>query len=83
MHAAPLTNWTHVAVVYDGGTPSLYLNGALAHRGVQSQFKVHSGFSVDPAGGSAFKGQVSGLCDFGRALTAAEVAELGKVEATG
>jgi hypothetical protein len=77
-YAAPLTNWTHVVVVYESGTPNLYLNGALAHRGVQSQFKVHSGFSVDPASGSAFKGQVSGLCDFGRALTATEVAELAK-----
>jgi hypothetical protein len=83
VYAAPLTNWTHVAIVYEGGTPSLYLNGALTHRGVQSQFKVHSGFSVDPAGGSVFKGQVSGLGDFGRALTAAEVAELAKSKPPG
>ena len=79
-YAAPLTNWTHVAVVYEGGAPSLYLNGGLAHRGVQSRFQVHSGFSVDPAGSSAFKGQLSGLCDFGRALTAEEVAELAKAK---
>jgi len=77
-YAAPLTNWTHVAVVYEGGTPSLYLNGEPAHRGVQSHFTVHSGFSVDPAGSSAFKGQLSGMCDFGRPLTAAEVADLAK-----
>jgi hypothetical protein len=83
VYAAPLTNWTHVATVYDGGTPSLYLNGGLAHRGVQSQFKVHSGFSVDPAGGSAFKGQVSGLGDYCRALTAVEVAELAKSKPPG
>ena len=82
-YAAPLINWTHVAVVYEGGTPSLYLNGTLAHRGVQSVFKVHSGFSVDPAGGSAFKGQVSGLGDFGHALTAGEVAELAESKPPG
>ena len=82
-YAAPLTNWTQVAVVYEGGTPSLYLNGTLAHRGVPSQYKVHSGYSVDPASGSAFKGQLSGLSDYGRALTAAEVAELAESKPPG
>ena len=75
---ASLTNWTHIAVVYEGGTPSLYLNGELARRGLQSQFKVHSGFSVDPGGSAAFKGELSGLRDFGRALSAADVADLAK-----
>jgi hypothetical protein len=44
--AAALTNWTHVAVVYHHGKPSLYLNGALAHTGQQSSFVVHSGVGV-------------------------------------
>ncbi len=57
-HSAPLTNWTHVAVVYQDGTPSLYLNGELAHRGLKSRFTVHSGFSVDPSGGGSFKGEL-------------------------
>ena len=77
-HAAPLTNWTHVAVVYQDGTPSLYLNGELAHRGLKSRFTVHSGLSVDPTGSGTFKGELGGLRDFGRPLTAAEVAELAK-----
>jgi hypothetical protein len=77
-HPARLTNWTHMAVVYQDGTPSLYLDGALAHRGVQSRFTVHSGLSVDPSGGGNFKGELRGLRDFARPLGAAEVAELAK-----
>ncbi|HOC56407.1 MAG TPA: glycosyl hydrolase [Verrucomicrobiota bacterium] len=79
-HRAPLTNWTHIAVVYQDGTPSLYLNGTLAHRGVRSRFNVHSGLSVEPSGGGNFKGELSGLRDFGRPLGAAEVAELAKAK---
>jgi len=79
-HPAPLTNWTHIAVVYQDGAPSLYLNGAIAHTGVRSRFTVHSGLSVDPSGGGNFKGELSGLRDFGRSLGAAEVAELAKAK---
>jgi hypothetical protein len=79
-HPAPLTNWTHVAVVYQEGIPNLYLNGAFAHQSVNSRFTVHSGLSVDPAGGGNFKGEVRGMRDFGRALAAAEVTELAKTK---
>ncbi|MCX6895406.1 MAG: glycosyl hydrolase, partial [Verrucomicrobia bacterium] len=43
VHAASLTNWTHVAVVYRAGQPSLYLNGRLARTGLKSTHTVHSG----------------------------------------
>jgi len=76
----PVTNWTHVAVVYQDGAPSLYLNGELAHRGLKSRFTVHSGLSVDPSGGGAFKGELSGLRDFDHPLTATEVADLSKAK---
>jgi hypothetical protein len=78
--SAPLTDWTHIAVVYRDGEPSLYLNGELAHRGLKSRFTVHSGFSVDPSGSGSFKGELGGLRDFDRSLTAAEVAELAKAK---
>jgi len=81
-HRAPLTNWTHIAVVYQDGAPSLYLDGTLAHKGLKSRFNVHSGLSVEPSGGGNFKGELSGLRDFGRPLGAAEVAELAKAKPT-
>ncbi len=39
---APLSGWTHVALVYRDGAPSLYLNGSLARQGQRSQFTVHA-----------------------------------------
>jgi hypothetical protein len=36
VYDTPITNWTHVAVVYSGRQPSLYLNGNLVHVGVMS-----------------------------------------------
>ncbi len=80
VHDAPLTNWTHFAVVYRDGQPSLYLNGELAHRGLKSRFTVHSGLSVDPSGSGAFRGEVGRMQDFDRPLAAAEVADLAKAK---
>jgi hypothetical protein len=77
-HAAPLTNWTHLAVVYEGGVPCLYLNGQLADRGIKSQRMVHSGVSAPQGGGSGFKGERGEFEDFARALTADEIAALAK-----
>jgi hypothetical protein len=39
----PLAGWTHVALVYRGGAPSLYLNGAPAGQGKASGKRVHPG----------------------------------------
>src|SRR5690606_27116359 len=36
VHAATITDWTHVAVVYNNKTPSLYLNGVFAKTGLTS-----------------------------------------------
>jgi hypothetical protein len=66
--------------VYQDGQPSLYLNGELAHRGLKSRFTVHSGLSVDPSGSGTFKGELGGLRDFDRPLTATEVADLAKAK---
>ena len=39
-----LTDWTHIAVVYENRQPVLYLNGTFAMRGLQSpRLKVHLG----------------------------------------
>jgi hypothetical protein len=39
----PLSGWTHLALVYRGGAPSLYVNGALAGQGKPSGKIVHPG----------------------------------------
>lgn len=67
--AAPLTNWTHVAVVYRDGRPALYLNGKLAHEGKQSTFTVHSGVGVQHRRRSPpFKGGLGEFANFHHAL---------------
>ncbi|PIU95199.1 MAG: hypothetical protein COZ06_24420 [Armatimonadetes bacterium CG_4_10_14_3_um_filter_66_18] len=77
VHAVPLTDWTHVAVVYCDGQPSLFLNGRFAHKGLRSTFAVHPGVGVRHGRGVApFKGALGEFQQFDRALDAGEVAEL-------
>ena len=73
VHAAALTNWTHVAVVYRAGQPSLYLNGVLAKTGMKSTHIVHSGAAK---GGSPYRGKLGGIKEFPRSLSADEIAQL-------
>ncbi len=73
VHAASLTNWTHVAVVYRDGQPSLYLNGVLARTGLKSTHIVHSGAGQ---GGTKYRGKLGGIEQFSRSLSAAEIAQL-------
>jgi hypothetical protein len=40
----PVSGWTHLAVVYKDGLPSLYVNGKLARQGRKSGRVVHPGF---------------------------------------
>ncbi|MCX6899513.1 MAG: glycosyl hydrolase [Verrucomicrobia bacterium] len=75
VHAAPLADWTHVAVVYRDGQPSLYLNGVLAHRGLKSNFTVHAPSSA----GAKFRGELGSFESIPRALSDAEVARLTKI----
>ena len=39
----PIAGWTHFALVYKGGVPSLYVDGKLAHQGPKSASIVHPG----------------------------------------
>lgn len=74
VHAVPLAEWTHVAVVYRDGRPSLYLNGALVHLGLKSKHIVHA-----PSGADAkFRGELGSIESLPRALSDAEVAQLHK-----
>jgi hypothetical protein len=75
VHAAKLADWTHVAVVYRDGQPSLYLNGVLAKTGLKSTHTVFCGVTQAGAVGD-FRGKVGRFETVSRALSAAEVAAL-------
>jgi hypothetical protein len=74
VHAGPLTNWTHVAVAYRDGQPSLYLNGVLARTGLKSAHIVHSG--AGQSGGAKYRGILGAIAQFDRPLSEAEIARL-------
>jgi hypothetical protein len=75
--AASLTNWTHVAVVYEQGQPSLYLNGQLVHRGLKSLHQVRSGVGVKSGRTvTPFKGDLGSFQGLARALGVAEITQL-------
>jgi alpha-L-rhamnosidase/Concanavalin A-like lectin/glucanases superfamily/Glycosyl hydrolases family 2, sugar binding domain len=90
-HEAPITAWTHVAVVYSGNKPALYLNGTLAREGLQSRREVHpSPDATDPEVqrvvaaakievGKPFAGEIREIQRFGRMLSPTEVAGLAHV----
>jgi len=44
----PVAGWTHFAVVYRNGRPSLYVNGKLAREGPASGRTVHPGIGAPP-----------------------------------
>jgi len=51
----PVSGWTHVAIVYRAGKPSLYLNGKFIKDGLVSGSLVHPGVdSPAPAPGTVF-----------------------------
>ncbi len=76
---APLTNWTHVAVVYRDGKPGLYLNGKFVHEGLQSDYRVHPGAGVKHLRGiGPFWGGLGEFQTFDSALSEAEIAQLMK-----
>lgn len=75
VHAAPLNDWTHVAIVYRGGRPSLYLNGSLVHTGKQSTHTVHPGTAAG-GGDGTFVGSSGSLETLPRVLDGEQVAAL-------
>jgi hypothetical protein len=75
--ACPITNWTHFAVAYRDGKPSLYLNGKLVHEGLKSGFVVHPGVGLQHWRNPApFAGAMGQFQKFDILLTDAEVAYL-------
>ena len=79
VYPAAVTDWTHVAVVYRDGTPSLYVGGKLVRTGLKSRFVVHPGLRVPHTRPVVpFQGQLADLQQFDRALSEAEMGELAK-----
>jgi hypothetical protein len=73
----PVSGWTHVALVYDKGTPSLYLNGKLVRTGLRSGRKVFAGGSDAPVANGVtyfFEGNATPLKTVARVLSAEEIA---------
>ncbi len=79
-HAVPLTDWTHITVVYSAGLPRLYVNGVLVHTGLKSTHVVHPGEPNQPYN---FTGSISGFRREARALSSTEVAALAKSSTPG
>jgi hypothetical protein len=67
-----ITDWTHLALVYEDGTPRIYINGKPAHTGLKSRFSIHSSHGSRPA----FVGQFSGIRHFERTLSPEEIMTL-------
>ncbi len=78
VYPKPITDWTHVAIVYNAGQPSLYLDGVLVHSGLKGTHVLHPG---EP--NRAYNGSISGFQRNLRALSASEIAELAKTTSPG
>jgi hypothetical protein len=73
----PVAGWTHVALVYDKGTPSLFLDGKLVRTGLKSGRKVYAGGGAAPVPNGVsyfFEGNSTPLITVPRAMTPAEIA---------
>jgi hypothetical protein len=71
-----VTGWTHVAVAYKAGTPSLYINGVLVRSRVTPSSQAHLHPMPDGIGGMAygfFRGRMDQAAIYGEALNADQV----------
>jgi len=75
--AVPVIGWTHIAVVYQDNTPSLWINGKFVQKGLKSSKIVHGSVGVAHTRRvKKFQGQVAGLEQFSKALNAKEILKL-------
>lgn len=75
VHQAPISGWTHVAVVFENRQPRLYLNGRLVRTGLTSPRSFVHIFPQN-IGGMQFgfyKGQLDDLRIYNKPLTAWEI----------
>src|ERR1051325_7186806 len=85
VYDTPITNWTHITVVYSNQQPSLYLNGALVHAGLTSTRSSYPSTCLGEQG--VGYGYYAGLLDevsiYNRPLTAAELAAIYNASSAG
>lgn len=75
----PIAGWTHFALVYDHGTPTLYIDGRKAKTGLNSGRTVYAGGSDAPSPSGVtyfFEGNNTPLQTYNRALSPAEIAAI-------
>jgi hypothetical protein len=78
VYDAPISGWTHVAVVYRNNRPSLYVNGVHVRDGLQSSRDVFVShiFGNNPYSSGQFIGQLDEIGIYNRALTQEEIAAI-------
>lgn len=74
----PLSGWTHVALTYREGVPSVYLNGILSGQGTKSTAIVHPGLGValQEEGANYFHGDLGDLQLFTSPLDPARIKKI-------
>ncbi len=81
--------WNHVVITNDGATAKTYVNGIEAASGdtggqlIADNTPLYAGRNLDGTNGHYFKGEVSNLRIYNRALTAAEIGEVLTDDLTG
>lgn len=78
----PVAGWNHVALIYRGGTPEVYVNGRFIKRGNKSQLIVHPALGKDaiPEEGSFFIGDMTMPVLHNQSLNADQVSKLSEME---
>lgn len=77
VHPVSITDWTHLAVVFRDGRPSLYVNGRLVRTGLKSLWNARGCIpEARNAAAVEFKGDYSVPQLFDRALDEAEIQKL-------
>lgn len=74
----PVTGWTHFALVYEGGIPSLFVNGMLVKTGVKSDKTVHpvTGIRFKDKTWVYYEGDMGAPVIYPSSLSASQVVEL-------
>ncbi|MEA5536849.1 Calx-beta domain-containing protein, partial [Crocosphaera sp. XPORK-15E] len=73
-----VSDWTHIAIVYNDKTPSLYVNGQFIKTGIKSNYIVHPSLQlgVNTGGGSnygVYQGQLDDVRIWNKSRTQAEI----------